>query len=122
MPPRSHPGGILVELTDPIKQYLRESAAALRGFDRRHFLARTVRLLGPGGQRKAERELGWNRVTLRKALCEFDSGIRCLDAFGLRGRRRAEEMFPELLHDIRAVVDGQSQTDPPSPPPASTRV
>lgn len=104
--------GIVVELTSEVKDYLRRSAAALRGFDRRHFLARTVRLLGRGGQRRAERELGWNRVTLRKALHEFDSGIRCLDAFSLRGRARAEESFPGLLDDIRAVVDGQSQIDP----------
>jgi DNA-binding protein Fis len=112
MSPSNTLGGIAVELTDPVKQYLRESAAALRGFDRRHFLARTVRLLGRGGQRRAEREIGWNRVTLRKALREFDGGIRCADAFCLRGRPRAEEALPGLLDDIRAVVDGQSQADP----------
>lgn len=111
--------GIVVELTSEVKQYLRESAAALRGFDRRHFLARTIRLLGRGGQRRAERELGWNRVTLRKALHEFDSGIRCIDAFSLRGRPRAEKGVPGLLDDIRSVVDGQSQTDPTF---ASTRL
>ncbi len=116
-PPRLK--GILVELTDQVKEYLRESVDALRGFDRRHFLARTVRLLGHGGQRRAERELGWNRVTMRKALREFDSGIRCVDAFSLRGRARAEESCPGLLDDIRAVVDGQSQTDPTF---ASTRL
>ena len=29
-----------------------------------------------------------------------------------RGRKRAEELLPKLLDDIRAIVDGQSQTDP----------
>ena len=71
-----------------------------------------MRLLGPGGQRRAERDLGWNRVTLRKALHESGSGIRCLDAFSLRGRARAEESLPGRLDDIRAAVDGQSQIDP----------
>jgi hypothetical protein len=75
-------------------------------------MARTVRLLGPGGQRRAERELGWCRVTLRKATHELDSGIRCLDAFSWRGRQRSEERLPGLLDDIRSLIDGQSQTDP----------
>jgi Rhodopirellula transposase DDE domain len=104
--------GMLVELTSEVKDYLRHSAAALRGFDRRLFMARTVRLLGRGGQSKAERELGWSRVTLRKGLHELDSGIRCADAFSSRGRKRAEELLPGLLDDIRSIVDAQCQTDP----------
>ena len=49
---------------------------------RRIFLARTVKELGPGGQRRAERELGWNRVTIRKGTHELESGFRCLDSIG----------------------------------------
>ena len=30
----------------------------------------------------------------------------------MRGRKRAEEHLPNLLADIKAIVDGQSQTDP----------
>jgi hypothetical protein len=104
--------GILMELTDQVKDYLREEAATLRGSDRRLFMARTVRLLGGGGQSLAERELGWSRVTVRKGSHELDSGIRCADAFSSRGRHRAEERFPSLLGDIRSLIDGQSQTDP----------
>ena len=103
---------MLVELTDQVKDYFRETAAALRGFGRRLFVARTVRFLGRGGPSLAERELGWNRVTIRKALHEFDSGIRCMDAFSSRGRERAEERLPGLLDDIRSIVDAQCQTDP----------
>src|SRR4051794_17406456 len=101
-----------MDLTDPVKQYLRDTAASLTSYDRRLFLARTVRLLGPGGQRLAERELGWSRVTIRKGLHELTSGIRCLDDYAARGRPRAEGRLPHLLADIRAVVDGQCQTDP----------
>jgi hypothetical protein len=75
-------------------------------------MARTVRELGPGGQSLAERELGWNRETIRKGLHELTSGITCVDAFGLRGRKPAEAHLPHLLDDIRAIVDSQSQADP----------
>lgn len=101
-----------MELTAQVKDYLQATADALRGVDRRLFLARTVRLLGPEGQRRAERELGWNRGTIRKGMHELTTGIRCLDAFCLRGRKRAEEHLPQLLTDIKALVDAQCQTDP----------
>ena len=101
-----------MELTGPVKDYLQGTADSLAGGDRRLFMARTVRLLGPAGQRQAERELGWNRVTIRKGMHERTSGIRCLDAFCLRGRQRAEEHLPALLTDIKALVDSQCQTDP----------
>jgi Rhodopirellula transposase DDE domain len=101
-----------MDLTDQIKCFLREQAGALRGFDRRLFMARAVRLLGPDGQRRAERELGWSRATVRKGTHELDSGIRCLDAFSSRGRKRAEAHLPGLLDDIRSIVDAQTQTDP----------
>ncbi len=101
-----------MELTDTRKTWLIETARALKGPDRRRFLARTVKELGPGGQRQAERALGWNRQTIRKGLCELERGVTCLDAFALRRRKRAEERLPTLLCDIKAIVDGQSQADP----------
>src|SRR5258708_22774730 len=75
-------------------------------------MARVVKLLGPGGQSQAKRELGWDRDTIRKGTHELDSGITCIDNYAARGRKRAEEHLPDLLADIREVVDGQSQTDP----------
>ena len=68
--------------------------------------------MGEGGQRLAERELGWNRGTIRKGLRELEHGIVCLDAFSSRGRKRSEAHLPNLLSDITAIVDGQSQADP----------
>lgn len=101
-----------MELTDELKTLFVETAKTLKGFERRRFQAQTVKALGPGGQRLAERELGWNRKTLRKAMHELESGLRCFDAISTRRRKRAEEHLPNLLSDIKAVVDSQSQTDP----------
>jgi Rhodopirellula transposase DDE domain len=101
-----------MELTASLKTFLQDTAATLRGGTRRLFLARTVRELGPGGQRLAERELGWSRVTVRKGLHELSSGITCVDGYALRGRKKAEDHLPHLLADIRAIVDSQRQADP----------
>ena len=51
-------------------------------------------------------------MTIRKGMRELASGVSCIDAFHLRGRKRAEEHLPKLLTDIRAIVDSQSQADP----------
>ncbi len=101
-----------MELTTAVKALLQEAARALTGSERRRFLARTVAELGPGGQRRAERELGWSRVTIRKGQRELASGMTCVDAFALRGRKRAEAHLPNLLADLEAIVGGQSQADP----------
>jgi hypothetical protein len=89
-----------------------DTAEALRASQRRAFMARTVKAMGPGGPLWAEAHLGWNRGTIRKALHELQSGMTCLDAFHCRRRKAAEEHLPRLLDDIRAIADGHSQADP----------
>ncbi len=101
-----------MELTDSLKALFIDTATTLTGSERRRFIARTVQEFGPGGQRRAERELGWNRQTIRKALRELHSDLICLDALTLRHRKRAEEHLPNLLTDILAIADSQSQADP----------
>ncbi len=101
-----------MELTAPLKALFIETSQTLKGHERRLFMAKVVRLLGPGGQRQAETELGWNRGTIRKGSRELSSGLRCEDAFRARGRKRTEEQLPHLCEDIKAIVDAQSQIDP----------
>ena len=101
-----------MELTDSLKSLFIETAKSLQGSARRLFMARTVKELGARGQRRAERELGWGRMTIRKGTHELESGFTCLDAFAARGRKRVEAHLPNLLPDIKAIVDSQSQADP----------
>ena len=101
-----------MELTDSLKSLFIETAKSLQGSARRRFMARTVKELGPGGQRRAERELGWGRMTMRKGLHELERGFPCLDAFAARGRKRVEVYLPNLLPDIGAIIDSQSQAAP----------
>lgn len=102
-----------MELMDSLTALLIETAETLRGSDRRHFMARTVQELGPGGQRRAEREVGWCYGTIRKGRHELVSGFTCIDAYQARGCKRAEEHLPHLLENITAIVDSQGQADPP---------
>ena len=88
-----------------------EAAKALKGSDRRMFMARIVKSLGRGGQSFAERELNWARTTIRKGLHELEKGP-IQDNFSARGRKPVEFHLPDLLDHIRQIVDDQSQTDP----------
>lgn len=101
-----------MELTESVKTLFRETARTLKGSARRLFMVRTVKELGRGGQRRAERELGWNRETIRKGTQELEHGLVCLDNLAARGRKPAEAHLPHLLRDLAAIVDSQSQTDP----------
>lgn len=101
-----------IEISEEQKRLYQETARTLKGHERRVFMARVVQSLGRGGQRQAERELGWDRAVIRRGTHELDSGMRWIEAYGARGRKRAEDHLPRLLDDIAAIVDGQSQTDP----------
>ena len=84
----------------------------LRGSARRLFMAEVVDLMGWGGQRFAERELGWDRKTIRKGQREWVSGQCAIDGRCHSGRKRAEEHFPQLFEDIDAIVSPTGQVDP----------
>lgn len=101
-----------MECTDSLKALFMETARSLQGSARRLCRARTVKELGPGGPRRAERELGWSRVTIRTGTHELESGFTCLDAFATRGRKPVEAHLPTWRRDITASVESQRQTDP----------
>ncbi len=104
----------LTQLTDSLKSPYIKTAEKLKGSDRRQFMAEVVRGLGIGGQTLAERELGWNRRTIRKGMQELLSGQPIIDGYERSGRKRIETKLPNLLEDTRAIVDPQAQTDPVS--------
>lgn len=102
----------ILQLSESLKSLFKETAEQLQGSARRQFMAKVVRGLGVGGQTLAEQELGWNRGTIRKGMQELSSGVAIEDQFHLRGRKRVEEKLPQLLDDIRAIVEPHSQADP----------
>jgi hypothetical protein len=101
-----------MELTAGIVETLNETQASLSGYQRRHFMAKVVQTMFAGSPTKAAKNLGWNRVTLTKALNELKGEFCYIDRYYARGRKRAEEHLPALLDDIREIADRYSQTDP----------
>jgi len=97
--------------TDGLKVLLKDTATRLTGTERRPFMAQVVQSLGRGGAVQAERELGWNRGTVRKGLYELEHGP-IQDALAHRGRKPVEAQLPHVLSDIQAIVEPQTQADP----------
>jgi hypothetical protein len=100
-----------MQITEPLRELLRETAGSLTGVERRRFLANTLNKLQLG-QREAARLFGSGRDTLRKACHEARTGLTCSDAFGLRGRKPVEFHLPRLFDDLRGLVTDHLQTDP----------
>jgi hypothetical protein len=101
-----------MELSPELKAIFIETGQELKGYARRIFQAKVVNLLGQGGQRQAEAELGWNRGAIRKGQEELAGGFGYWDQFRQRGRKPAEHHLPHLLSDIKAIAEAVSQTDP----------
>jgi hypothetical protein len=101
-----------MEVTPELRDLIIRTAKALPvGAPRRRYIADTLDTLRLG-QRQAQQLFGWGRDTLRKALHERRTGLTCVDAFRCRGRKPAEFHLPQLLADIRDVVQDQVQVDP----------
>ncbi len=101
-----------MKLAADVTEVLRETAAALRGSDRRLFMARTVRDLFDEVMNRAVRALDGDERTLREGKNELRSGIECPDGGSGGGHPTAQAPLPNLVRDLRDLVDGQSQTDP----------
>lgn len=98
--------------TEVEKALYMETAELLKGSERRMFMARVVKMMGVGGQRLVERELGWNRGTVRKGMAELERGRPFVSKVHRRGRKRVETYLPDLLTDIESVVDTLNRFDP----------
>ena len=99
-------------LTETRVEVLQETGKMLKGSNRRVLMASVVKGFGQGGQRQAEKELAWDRGTIRKGLCALESEFECAANFSARGRQPRAYHLPELLNDIAAIAEGEAQTGP----------
>ncbi|MCX7422488.1 MAG: hypothetical protein NT013_23495, partial [Planctomycetia bacterium] len=80
------------ELTAAVIETARLAARKLTGHQRRAFQAEmaemALRYCG-SSPRLAEEAFGWGREAVRTGLGERRSGVRCLDDFSSRGRKKS---------------------------------
>ena len=98
--------------TDRFDALLRSGARRLTGHQRRLFMAEVATELCAANARQAEVRFGWGRQTVAKGLNEARLGIRCLENFSGRSRRRSEAKNLQLAADIRAIVEPHTPADP----------
>jgi hypothetical protein len=100
------------ETSERLDALIRSGARRLTGFQRRAFQAEVAVELCGGNARQAERRFGWGRETVEKGLHERQTGLRCLEDFVARGRRRVEDQDQRLAADIRQIVEPHAYADP----------
>lgn len=91
---------------------LKIAASNLKGSARRMFLGQLALDYGMGGRLAISNKLGISRVTLNKGIKEVETEVINEDKFSERGRKKLEELNPQLIEDIRKIGDASSQTDP----------
>ena len=84
----------------------------LTGSERRIYLAGIAKQLGYGGMKLVNESFGIDYKTLKKGMDELERGNFITDAFKKRGRKAIEAHLPNILADIKNIVDSESQTDP----------
>jgi len=102
----------MAALTEDVLQIILSAAKLLTGYRRRKFQAEIAHKYCKGSARQAEKIFGWGRAAVTLGLNELRTGIRCLDAYHLRGRKKTEELCPKLEDHIHRLVDPQAQADP----------
>jgi hypothetical protein len=114
---------MIAELTESVVATIQSAARKLTGYRRRQFQAEVATKYCGGSPRRAEQIFGWGRDAVNLGLNELRSGIRCVENFSARGRPKTEDKFPELVREIEALVEPESQADPKFQTPlAYTRI
>ena len=85
----------------------------------RLLLATEARLVGHGGVRAAARAAGVSETTVRKGVFELEAGDAPLPEGRVRrpggGRKRADQLDPDLVPALLALVEPDERGDPTSP-------
>jgi hypothetical protein len=76
---------------------------------RRQAMAEVTLALLDGRARVAEAVFGWGRSTVELGLKELQAGIVCRNDLSRRRKPKTEEKHPQLLADIRRILDPKSQ-------------
>jgi hypothetical protein len=99
-------------LTDDLVETIKSAARKLTAFRRRQLMAEVASKYCGGSARKAETVFGWGREAVRTGLNEQRTGMRCIECFQTRGRKKTEVNTPELAREMERIVEPHAQADP----------
>ena len=80
--------------------------------DRRQAMGDVTMTILDGKPRVAEEVFGWSRSSVSTGINEFRTGIVCVNDLSGRNKPKSEDKRPELLADIRELLDPSSQAEP----------
>jgi hypothetical protein len=64
-----------------------------------------------GKHRVAEDVFGWSRSTVEIGIKEFQTDLLCVNDISTRRKPKTEEKNPELLAEIRTIMEPESEAD-----------
>ncbi len=71
-----------------VKESFNLALSLLTGYERRQYAASLSKKYFDGSPRKTERELCVSRSVVELGIKEQESGIRCIENFNLRGKKK----------------------------------
>ena len=78
---------------------------------RRRAMGDVTLLLLDGKHRVAEDVFGWGRSAVKVGIKEFQTGLSCVNDISERRKPKAEEKNPELLAEIRTIMEPDSEAE-----------
>ena len=100
------------EVTPEYKNLIKLAAKKLKGHERRAFMAEVAERLCYGSPRLTETEFGFGRHTVELGMHEKRTGLICYGNYASSGKHKTEDTSPQLIQDIRSLVEPESQADP----------
>jgi hypothetical protein len=79
--------------------------------ERRLAMAEVTQRLLDGKPRIAEYVFGWSRETVKVGLKELRTGVTQVDDLSKRRKPKTEEKYPQLVEDIRVLLEPHSQAE-----------
>ena len=100
-----------IEVTQECKHLIKFAAKKLKGYERRAFMAEVAETLCHGSARLTETEFGVGRHTVELGMHEKRTGLICYGNYASSGKQKTEDTSPQLIQDIRCLVEPESQAD-----------
>lgn len=100
-----------VEILQECKHLIKVAAMKLKGHERRVFMAEVAETLCYGSSRLTETEFGVGRQTVELGMHEKRTGLICYGNYASSGKQKTEDASPQLIQDIRSLVEPESQAD-----------